>query len=640
MAGRARQRLLERLRADTDTVVVSGPAGAGKTALVEEWARAESDVRILRISRHHNTAESLLSGILAVLGGAADLVDATEPSAGAVLVGRTVDAGPFTADRPCRLVLDGVDSVTDPDAELLLRELVEHRPPPLRLLVTTRHRNPSWLVRSRACGAATTITAPELRLRPADVASLLGADVPELDGWAMGVGLLAALGPAGADEAIRDFLRAEVTRRVTTEVRQLLHAVSVAGAVCPALAIRLTGNPAAGQLLAQFAEVTQFATVSEGPVFALHPVLARHLRDEFATERWESYVDVRRRYADWLVEEGQLDLSTRLYVELGEVATACDTLLAHWQHPVLSGHPEVVRDALGHLPPELVARDPQLCVVMAMVNLAAGDHRAWQRWADVAEVHEDVEMEPGLPVGVAVAVSRRLAAAVTSGTTPHDTVGYPLTGLWAAISEVADGLSRLWAGDHTAATAHFRRAEVASRIAGDQLALVHALSGLALAAALGGGDAMPCADEAIAAADRLSPLCRWVVAHAHLALATVHRSGGTTLAATGAANDALQLLSDFPHPLEQRTRARAAELLRPIAPPAEPRRPGGSDLSGRERRVLRALCGPLTLREIADELYVSHNTVKSQVRSIFRKLGVHDRAAAAAAARSWSMVER
>jgi LuxR family maltose regulon positive regulatory protein len=45
------------------------------------------------------------------------------------------------------------------------------------------------------------------------------------------------------------------------------------------------------------------------------------------------------------------------------------------------------------------------------------------------------------------------------------------------------------------------------------------------------------------------------------------------------------------------------------------------------------------LREIADELYVSHNTVKSQVGSIFRKLGVHDRAAAVTAARSRSSLK-
>jgi LuxR family maltose regulon positive regulatory protein len=61
--------------------------------------------------------------------------------------------------------------------------------------------------------------------------------------------------------------------------------------------------------------------------------------------------------------------------------------------------------------------------------------------------------------------------------------------------------------------------------------------------------------------------------------------------------------------------------------------PGPQDLSLGERRVLRALCGPLTLREIASELYVSHNTVKTQVRAIFRKLGAHDRSGAVARAR-------
>ncbi len=55
-------------------------------------------------------------------------------------------------------------------------------------------------------------------------------------------------------------------------------------------------------------------------------------------------------------------------------------------------------------------------------------------------------------------------------------------------------------------------------------------------------------------------------------------------------------------------------------------------LSSRERAVLRALSGPLTLREIAAELHVSHNTVKTQVRSVFRKLGAHDRAGAVARA--------
>ena len=49
-------------------------------------------------------------------------------------------------------------------------------------------------------------------------------------------------------------------------------------------------------------------------------------------------------------------------------------------------------------------------------------------------------------------------------------------------------------------------------------------------------------------------------------------------------------------------------------------------LSPREVVVLRYLCSHLTYREIAAALYVSVNTLKSHVRSIFRKLAVASRA--------------
>lgn len=49
-------------------------------------------------------------------------------------------------------------------------------------------------------------------------------------------------------------------------------------------------------------------------------------------------------------------------------------------------------------------------------------------------------------------------------------------------------------------------------------------------------------------------------------------------------------------------------------------------LTERERSILRLLRGPLTLPEIAHELWVSPNTVKSHVRTIYRKLEVNSRA--------------
>jgi non-specific serine/threonine protein kinase len=59
-----------------------------------------------------------------------------------------------------------------------------------------------------------------------------------------------------------------------------------------------------------------------------------------------------------------------------------------------------------------------------------------------------------------------------------------------------------------------------------------------------------------------------------------------------------------------------------------------SDLTRREREVLRLLCQHYTNVEIAEQLFVGTRTVETHVASLLRKLGVtHRRAAAAAAAR-------
>jgi ATP/maltotriose-dependent transcriptional regulator MalT len=53
---------------------------------------------------------------------------------------------------------------------------------------------------------------------------------------------------------------------------------------------------------------------------------------------------------------------------------------------------------------------------------------------------------------------------------------------------------------------------------------------------------------------------------------------------------------------------------------------GDGKLTRRERRVLQLLTSDLSERDIGQELYVSHNTIHSHVRSIYRKLGVSSRA--------------
>ncbi|MFD2092812.1 response regulator transcription factor [Blastococcus deserti] len=76
----------------------------------------------------------------------------------------------------------------------------------------------------------------------------------------------------------------------------------------------------------------------------------------------------------------------------------------------------------------------------------------------------------------------------------------------------------------------------------------------------------------------------------------------------------------LPHLLREQEERRAAE--RPFA-----------TLTPREREVLRAMCRGATRQEIAEELEVSHNTVRTHLQKILGKLGLHSSLAAVTLAR-------
>jgi len=90
--------------------------------------------------------------------------------------------------------------------------------------------------------------------------------------------------------------------------------------------------------------------------------------------------------------------------------------------------------------------------------------------------------------------------------------------------------------------------------------------------------------------------------------------------AQAAAEEARSLLDSCPDP------GILPSWLEDVERPPRPRRRNDDDtLSERELVVLRALTGPLSEREIGRELYLSHNTIHSHTRSIYRKLGVSSR---------------
>jgi LuxR family maltose regulon positive regulatory protein len=61
-------------------------------------------------------------------------------------------------------------------------------------------------------------------------------------------------------------------------------------------------------------------------------------------------------------------------------------------------------------------------------------------------------------------------------------------------------------------------------------------------------------------------------------------------------------------------------------------------LSERELQVLRLLDSPLTSEDIGRELFVSANTVRTHIRNIYGKLGVHGRLEAIQRARELKLL--
>ena len=67
---------------------------------------------------------------------------------------------------------------------------------------------------------------------------------------------------------------------------------------------------------------------------------------------------------------------------------------------------------------------------------------------------------------------------------------------------------------------------------------------------------------------------------------------------------------------------------------------GFQTLTTAELRLLPLLSTHLSFREIAEELFLSVNTVKSQAISTYRKLGVSSRSEAISTARDIGLLER
>jgi LuxR family maltose regulon positive regulatory protein len=705
--------------ASESVVVLSAPAGAGKTVLLTEWAHdpmARGECVWLSLDAYDNAPDRLWTGVLRTLHQARPELPPglgrDQWTAGAWL-GEILPAlvSGLAAAEPLTLVLDGLEAVTDPDTLGTLADFLIRLPGGFRVVLATRHLPGRPLPTLRARGQVAEFDLRDLAFTFDEATTLItrltgSAPTPQnaaalyeaTEGWAAGLCLLGRSLARAADgtgtegvmargrQAVTEYLVTEVFDRLTTEQRRFLLRTAVLGELSAGPCRALAGDRA-GTVLRELSRTLQLLVpvAVEPPAYRHHRVLASLLSELLASEDAEAVAALHGSAARWYAQEGRTAAAVRHWMLAGEEPSAVAAVLHAWEKTWSAGRGAQVAHWLDLLPHRTVAGDARLCVVAAMTALAAGAPGAACRWLDVARMRWSGAQTVGDggtgTVDSVTAVAQAVACCLKGEVLAADRLGgsaadgtLPLTS-WRALVCTARGAALLWTGRWEEAETLLGEATRDAHAAGHALALVRALGLRALCALLAGhhdlarvlcGEALQEATDAgldghfvavpalVGRAGHLLDEGRAEEAEHTLRAAELAMSG--TLQGDGEPHmralwhfmwSRLESVRGDSGAARRAREAAEAEANRCDCPgivtdllartggaqvtaPAGPR---PQDLSAGERRVLRALCGTLTLREIASEFYVSHNTVKTQVRAIFRKLGAHDRSEAVARAR-------
>jgi LuxR family transcriptional regulator, maltose regulon positive regulatory protein len=412
----SRHRLLGRLAAPARVVVVSAPAGSGKTVLLRSWlgqpglagraawvpaGRGERDPQQFWLS--------VLAALRQTAAGAVlvrPLTAAPDLDGGAIAERLLADLAPL-ADRVW-LVVDDVHEL-GPEALRQLELLIMRAPPGLRFVLGARHDVRLGLHRLRLEGELAEIREPDLRFTVAEARELLaaaGVDLPEVgllvartEGWAAGL-RLAALSLAGqpdpgrfaaefsgTERTVAEYLLAEVLDRQPERVRRLLLRTSILERVNGELADLLTGDQGGERVLQDLEEANAFVVALDAARswFRYHQMFAGLLRLELRRTAPGEVAALHSVAAGWFAGNGFGVEAVRHAQAARDWPLAARLLAGHWPGLHLDGKDATVHELLAGFPAGRLVADAELAALAAADELARGSLEAAERYLGLAE---------------------------------------------------------------------------------------------------------------------------------------------------------------------------------------------------------------------------------------------------------------
>ncbi len=446
----SRRRLFDRLEAGSHRklALISAPAGFGKTTLVAEWACGSArEVAWLSLDEGDNDPVQFLQYLCAALQQVDGSIGQTLlpilrspqfPPPQNLITTLVNDLSAL--DVALTLVLDDYHFVTSPVVHEMVRFLLEHQPPTVHLVLSTREDPPLPLVRMRARGQLTEVRERDLRFTPGEAARFLqqtmGLSLPpqaieaieaRTEGWAAGLQLAAlalqedqangqassfATAASGNDRYVTEYLMTEVLQRQPRGLQDFMRETCILDRMTAPLCDAVTGRQDSQDLLERLASAHLFVSVLDNrhEWYRYYHLFAHVLR---ATLDREERSRLHRRAADWYERNGLMQQA--VHHALAHAAAANDYGYAERlirgavEETIDRGSVTTVRGWLEALPQERVCADGELATYKAWILSVSGEMPQADEYARAAQACLSKEDAAGAVRGKLLSVRSFLA---------------------------------------------------------------------------------------------------------------------------------------------------------------------------------------------------------------------------------------
>ena len=388
-------------------ILVSAPAGFGKTTLLADWLGSISlPAAWLSLDEDDNDLARFLAYLTASLqrldpsldNTALDLLLSPQPGLKkAALAALLNQIGQIEAES--LLVLDDYHFLHDPDIHQALEYLINYLPPALHLVISSRADPPLGLGRLRAQDALLEIRLADLRFTEKEAEDFLSQEsIPSLskdgislltartEGWISGLQMAAVSlrgkeDPggfiqtfSGSNKYILDYLIEEVLQRQTPQVQEFLLQTSLLERLQGDLCNHLLDRTDSQEILEALEKANLFLIPldEERIWYRYHKLFRDLLNHRLVLAQADQLQDLHLKASAWHEKQGWTGQAIEHALEASDHGRAADLIGCEAEHTLMRSEVNTFHRWIAQLPEGLVLNNPNLAFYEAWARMLKG----------------------------------------------------------------------------------------------------------------------------------------------------------------------------------------------------------------------------------------------------------------------------